>query len=75
MIQREAYLQQLINFKDIKLIKIITGIRRCGKSTLFDIYSFLIAVFYKYKISLASVVYAYKKLLFIKLATFYTHLI
>ena len=38
MIQREAYLQQLINFKDIKLIKIITGIRRCGKSTLFDIY-------------------------------------
>lgn len=38
MIQREAYLQKLINFKDIKLIKIITGIRRCGKSTLFDIY-------------------------------------
>jgi len=38
VIQREAYLQQLINFKDIKLIKIITGIRRCGKSTLFDIY-------------------------------------
>ena len=38
MIQREAYLQQLINFKDIKLIKIITGIRRCSKSTLFDIY-------------------------------------
>lgn len=38
MIQRETYLQQLINFKDIKLIKIITGIRRCGKSTLFDIY-------------------------------------
>ena len=38
MIQREEYLNQLINFKEKKLIKIVTGIRRCGKSTLFDIY-------------------------------------
>lgn len=38
MIKRQEYLQQLINFKDVKLIKIVTGIRRCGKSTLFDIY-------------------------------------
>lgn len=38
MIERTNYLNQLIDFKDQKLIKIITGIRRCGKSTLFDIY-------------------------------------
>ncbi len=38
MIERENYLKQLINFKDKDIIKIITGIRRCGKSTLFDIY-------------------------------------
>lgn len=38
MIERTNYLKQLIDFKDQKLIKIITGIRRCGKSTLFDIY-------------------------------------
>ena len=38
MIQRDAYVKKLIDFKDKDLIKIITGIRRCGKSTLFDIY-------------------------------------
>ncbi len=38
MIQRDVYLKKLIDFKDKDLIKIITGIRRCGKSTLFDIY-------------------------------------
>jgi len=38
MIERTNYLNQLIDFKDQKLIKIVTGIRRCGKSTLFDIY-------------------------------------
>lgn len=38
MIERTNYLKQLIDFKDQRLIKIITGIRRCGKSTLFDIY-------------------------------------
>lgn len=34
MIERTKYLKQLILFKDKKVIKIITGIRRCGKSTL-----------------------------------------
>ena len=38
MIERPNYLQELISFKDKELIKIVTGIRRCGKSTLFDLY-------------------------------------
>ena len=38
MINRPQYLNQLISFKDKELIKIVTGIRRCGKSTLFDLY-------------------------------------
>lgn len=38
MIERKEYLKQLISFKEKDLIKIITGIRRCGKSTLFDLY-------------------------------------
>ena len=35
---REEYLNKLISFKDKHIIKIVTGIRRCGKSTLFEIY-------------------------------------
>lgn len=38
MIKRDAYLNDLISFKDKNLIKVITGIRRCGKSTLFELY-------------------------------------
>jgi predicted AAA+ superfamily ATPase len=38
MIQREEYLNKLIAFKDKNLIKVIMGIRRCGKSTLLKIY-------------------------------------
>ena len=38
MINRPNYLKQLINFKGKDLIKVVTGIRRCGKSTLFDLY-------------------------------------
>jgi len=34
MIQRPHYLKQLISFQDTQTIKIVTGIRRCGKSTL-----------------------------------------
>lgn len=34
MLIREKYLNQLINGKDLKLIKVITGVRRSGKSTL-----------------------------------------
>ena len=38
MIERTEYLDLLKRFKDKDLIKVITGIRRCGKSTLFDLY-------------------------------------
>ena len=38
MIERNDYLDILKNFKDKKIIKVITGIRRCGKSTLLEIY-------------------------------------
>lgn len=38
MIPRSIYLENLISFKDEQLIKVITGIRRCGKSTLLEIY-------------------------------------
>lgn len=35
LINRPQYLNQLIQSKDVDLVKIITGIRRCGKSSLF----------------------------------------
>lgn len=38
IIQRTEYLNKLIAFKDKQLIKIVTGIRRCGKSTLLEMY-------------------------------------
>lgn len=38
MIERKDYLDQLIRFKDKDLIKVVTGIRRCGKSTLFELF-------------------------------------
>ena len=38
MIERKNYLEKLIAWKDEKVIKVVTGIRRCGKSTLLDLY-------------------------------------
>ncbi|MDR3313687.1 MAG: ATP-binding protein [Oscillospiraceae bacterium] len=38
MIARQEYLENLIRFRDKQLIKVVTGIRRCGKSTLFELY-------------------------------------
>ena len=38
LIERSAYLNKLIAFKDKQLIKVVTGIRRCGKSTLMEMY-------------------------------------
>jgi hypothetical protein len=34
MVQRKQYLDKLKKMKDKKIIKVVTGIRRCGKSTL-----------------------------------------
>lgn len=38
MIERKEYLESLKTWKDKDLIKVVTGIRRCGKSTLFDLF-------------------------------------
>lgn len=38
LIERPEYLKQLIENKDVDLVKIITGIRRCGKSSLLDLF-------------------------------------
>ncbi len=38
LITRPAYLDQLIQNKDVDLVKIVTGIRRCGKSSLLDLF-------------------------------------
>jgi len=38
MIQRPVFTAQLAAFKDTQLIKIISGVRRCGKSTLLELY-------------------------------------
>ncbi len=38
MINRPFYLNQIIRFKDTEFIKVITGIRRCGKSYLLQLY-------------------------------------
>lgn len=37
-IMREEYFQRLVGYKDKKIIKVITGVRRCGKSTLLKMY-------------------------------------
>ena len=34
MIERQNYLDKLLKWKDKDVIKVITGMRRCGKSTL-----------------------------------------
>ncbi len=38
MIKRLIYVDKLISFKDEPVIKVITGIRRCGKSTVLELY-------------------------------------
>ena len=38
MVERKNYLEKLIAWKDEKVIKVVTGIRRCGKSTLLNLY-------------------------------------
>jgi predicted AAA+ superfamily ATPase len=38
MISRDKYMERLLAYKDNSLIKIITGLRRCGKSTLLQLF-------------------------------------
>ena len=38
MVIRKEYLEELIKWKDENVIKVVTGIRRCGKSTLLTQY-------------------------------------
>ena len=37
-IERKDYLDKLIRLRDLHVIKVITGVRRCGKSTMLEIY-------------------------------------
>lgn len=37
MIRRDKYLNKLIRFQDKDIIKVVTGVRRCGKSTLLEL--------------------------------------
>lgn len=36
--KRDEYLQWLVSHRDEQIIKVVTGVRRCGKSTIFEIY-------------------------------------
>ncbi|NLV32917.1 MAG: AAA family ATPase, partial [Clostridiaceae bacterium] len=38
LIERKAYLEQLSMWREEEMIKVVTGVRRCGKSTLFDLF-------------------------------------
>ena len=38
LINRKTYLDQLNMLREEKIIKVVTGVRRCGKSTLFELY-------------------------------------
>ena len=37
-IERKEYLEALIRFRDKQLVKVVTGVRRCGKSTLLQMF-------------------------------------
>jgi predicted AAA+ superfamily ATPase len=38
MFNRQSYLDKLIQAKDSDFVKVLTGVRRCGKSTLLMLY-------------------------------------
>ena len=38
LIERKMYLDQLAMWREEEMIKVVTGVRRCGKSTLFELY-------------------------------------
>ena len=37
-IERKAYLEQLAVWREEEMIKVVTGVRKCGKSALFELY-------------------------------------
>lgn len=37
-IERKTYIDKLLNWKDKQVIKVVTGVRRCGKSTLLEMF-------------------------------------
>ena len=37
-IERKEYLDKIIALKDKQIIKVVTGVRRCGKSTLLELF-------------------------------------
>ena len=39
LIERKQYMNVLRNLKDQNIIKVITGVRRCGKSTLLQMFA------------------------------------
>ena len=38
MFNRQSYLDKLIQAKDSDFVKVLTGVRRCGKATLLILY-------------------------------------
>ncbi len=54
MIPRNEYLNFLIRSKDKQIIKVISGVRRCGKSTLFELYQEYLL---KNKVSKSQIIY------------------
>ena len=38
LIERKEYMEFLKRHKDRNLIKVVSGVRRCGKSTLFELF-------------------------------------
>ena len=38
MIQRDSYMQRLDLVRDKQIIKVLTGVRRSGKSTILEMY-------------------------------------
>ena len=48
MIVRQTYLEKLKLMRDKKIIKVITGVRRSGKSTLLEMYRDFLVSIYKF---------------------------
>lgn len=54
MIKRDFYIKKMLDYKDKHIIKVLTGMRRCGKSTLLMLY---IEELKKLKISEKNIIY------------------